>query len=121
MKPMIAAGAVATALALCSPVHADEATGRWQVKLLGTAVLPDGEIDKVKYPSPALVGALPPDPQTRADDNYLPTVAVEYFLSPRISLEMICCVTQHDVEGKGTLAGAGLVSNAKRRSYLRRF
>lgn len=113
MRMTIALAATAAAFALSSPALAQENAGSWQVKLLGTAVLPDGEIDKVKFADPAVAAALPADPDTKADDNFVPTVAIEYFFTPNISLETICCVTQHDVDGKGALAGAGLVSNAK--------
>lgn len=113
MKLMTAAAAFAAALAFPATTHASEPAGRWQVRLLGSAVLPDGEIDKVKFASPAIAAALPADADTRADDNLVPTVAIEYFFAPNVSLETICCVTQHDVDGKGALAGAGLVSNAK--------
>lgn len=99
----IAAASLSTAL----PAAA-ETDGSLQVKLLGTAVLPDGAISDVELDTLNL----PAGTQTRADDNYVPTLAIEYFVSPNISLETICCVTQHDVVGTGPLAGAGLVSNA---------
>ncbi len=44
----------------------------------------------------------------------MPTVAIEYFFSPSISLETICCFTQHDVDVvAGPLAGAEAVPNAR--------
>jgi outer membrane protein len=96
--------------ALCAPLPAiaGSSDGKVQVKLLGTAVLPDGKITDVKTD---LIG-LPAGTQTKADDNVVPTLAIEYFVAPNFSLETICCVTQHDVTGTGPLAGAGLVSNA---------
>jgi len=56
---------------------------------------------------------LPAGTQTKADDNMVPTIAVEYFVADNLSLETIAGVTQHDVDGRGALAGAGLVSDAK--------
>lgn len=109
------AAALAVSTAVSTQAHAADDAGRWQVKVLGTAVLPDGEIDKVKSVggnfATALAGVT--DPDTKANDNYVPTVAIEYFFTPNVSLETICCLTQHDVDGKGQLAGAELVSNAK--------
>jgi outer membrane protein len=102
-----ATAAVAMALT-AAPALAGSADGDVQVKLLGTAVLPDGKITDVLVDR---IG-LPAGSQTFADDNYVPTIAIEYFITPQISLETICCVTQHDVNGRGGLAGAGLVSNA---------
>lgn len=108
MRPILAllAGAVA---GIASPAFAADDELRLQVKLLGTAVLPDGKIDEIETD---LVG-LPAGTQTQANDNFVPTVAIEYFLSPAISLETICCVTQHDVDGTTGLPGAELVSDAK--------
>lgn len=113
MRIPITLAATAAAFALSNPALAQERAGSWQIKLLGTAVLPDGEIDKVKYADPAVATALPAGPDTKADDNFVPTAAIEYFFTPNISVETICCITQHDVDGKGALAGAGLVSNVK--------
>lgn len=98
------------AAALCAaPAMAGKADGKLQVKLLGTAVLPDGEIDSIETD---LVG-LPAGLRTKANDNVVPTVALEYFFSPAVSVEAICCVTQHDVDGTTGLPGAELVSDAK--------
>lgn len=99
--------AVAVLLSVASPAVAQSA-GDIQVKGFVTAVLPDGEITTVERDA---IG-LPAGSQTEATDAYVPTVALEYFLSPNVSVETICCVTPHDVEGSGALAGAALVDDA---------
>ena len=108
MKAYLAA---ATALLALVPnlAAAQDRAGHLQVKAFLTGVLPDGKIKKVKTD---IVG-LPADTQTKANDNVVPTVAIEYFFSDNISLETICCLTQHDVDGTTGLPGAELVSNAK--------
>ncbi|WP_422059295.1 OmpW/AlkL family protein [Sphingopyxis sp.] len=98
----------ALAVALAIPGQAAAKAGDIQVKLVATYVAPDGKIKDVKLD---LIG-LPAGTQTKADDNVVPTVAIEYFVADNISLETIAGVTQHDVVGRGGLAGAGLVSNA---------
>ncbi len=96
------------AVAGAAPAFAQEA-GDIQVKVLATAVLPDGKITNVD-----LLGPLPATTQTAANDNVVPTVAIEYFVTPSLSVETICCVTQHDVDiVAGPLAGAEAVSNAR--------
>ena len=102
---------VAAALAFGStPALAQEEGGKLQVKVLATAVLPDGKIKRVNTD---IVG-LPANTQTEANDNVVPTVAIEYFFSDNFSVETICCMTQHDVDAvSGLPAGAELVSNAK--------
>ncbi|RKF21720.1 OmpW family protein [Altericroceibacterium spongiae] len=103
----------AAAIALNAPAQAQDMAGTVQVKVLGTAVLPDGNMKEVKFVSDDIAAALPSEFNTKADNNYVPTLAVEYFLTSNISVETICCVTQHDVTGTGGLEGAELVSNAK--------
>ena len=107
--PVAIGAAIAAMVGIASPAMAQEEEGKLQVKLLATAVLPDGKIKSVKTD---LVG-LPAGTQTEANDNVVPTVAIEYFFSPNVSLETICCVTQHDVDAVSGLPGAELVSDAK--------
>jgi outer membrane protein len=75
---------------------------------MGTAVLPDGKITEV-----LINPGLPAGSQTTANDNYVPTIAIEYFVTPQVSLETICCLTQHHVTGTGALANQELVADAK--------
>lgn len=76
----------AAALVFAAPAAAQDA-GTIQVKGFVTGVLPDGEITEVITDG---IG-LPAGSQVRATDSVVPTVAVEYFLSPQFSLETICC------------------------------
>lgn len=99
----------ALAFACALPGQAMAQAGEVHVKLLATLVAPDGKIQDIKLDR---IG-LPAGTQTKANDNVIPTIAVEYFLADNLSVETIAGVTQHDVDGRGALAGAGLVSNAK--------
>lgn len=105
MKKLISAALpalIAAAVIAPAPAVAGSADGKLQVKILGTAVLPDGKIVAVENdPLGLTVGA-----NTTANDNYVPTLAVEYFVTPNISAETICCFTQHHVSGTGALAPA---------------
>ncbi len=108
MKSYLLAGLGVLVLA-ATPAQAQDRQGSIQVKLLATGVLPDGKIKRLETD---LVG-LPANTQTRANDNYVPTLAIEYFLTNNVSIETICCLTQHDVDGTTGLPGAELVSNAR--------
>jgi outer membrane protein len=109
LRALATATALAATMGLASPATAQDA-GDWQVKILGSGVLPDGKIDRIDLD---LVG-LPAGTQTKANDNFVPTAAIEYFFTPQVSLETICCLTQHDVDTTtGLPAGSELVSNAK--------
>ncbi len=111
MKTLSAAALAAMAgiAAFATPAAAEDDAGKLQVKLLGTAVLPDGKISGVNVD---IVG-LPATTQTAANDNVVPTVAIEYFFTESLSLETICCFTQHDVDATAGLPGAELVSDAQ--------
>ncbi len=108
MKTSLAASLVALAL-ISSPAAAQDRAGTIQAKLFVTGVLPDGKISRIDTD---IVG-LPANTQTKANDNIVPTVAIEYFLTNNFSVETICCMTQHDVDGTTGLPGAELVSDAK--------
>ncbi len=104
----LAAFASMLAATTAAPAMAGDNEGKIQIKAFGTAVLPDGAITDVTTDRIGLAAGS----NTRATDSFVPTIAAEYFLSPNISLETICCVTPHDVRGTGPLAGARLIENA---------
>lgn len=107
-KRIAAALAAASTLAFAAPAFASGSEGKIQIKAFATGVLPSGQITEVRT---NLVGA-PATSDSEASNSVVPTLAVEYFVSPNFSIETICCVTPHDVTGKGGLAGAALVDNA---------
>lgn len=110
MKKYLMLGGAALALA-ATPAMAqdDDRTGDVQIKVLGTLVAPDGKITDINVNRPGL----PATTQTKANDNVVPTLAVEYFLSNNVSFETIAGVTQHDVDATAGLpVGAELVSDA---------
>lgn len=115
MRKLTLLAAMAAATMMTSPAHAANAEGKWQVKVLATGVLPDGKIDSVKSINTATTlgaaVAATTGPQTRANDNVVPTLAIEYFASKNVSVETICCFTQHHVNGAGGLAGTNLVNH----------
>jgi outer membrane protein len=103
-------GAAAMLAATPAMAQDDDRAGDIQVKLLATAVLPDGKITDINVNVPGLPASL----QTKANDNVTPTIAIEYFVTNNISIETIAGMTQHDVDATAGLpAGAELVSNAK--------
>lgn len=106
-------GAAMGILAMAGTAHAGDAQGKWQIKLLATGVLPDGKVSEVKNDAAHLIssGAVT---NTEASNNVVPTMAVEYFLTPRISVETICCVTGHHVTvSAGSAAGVVAVDNVQ--------
>lgn len=86
---------------LATPAVAQAQQGKVQIKLMATGVLPDGKIDEVK----SATVTLPAGTDTAVSDNWVPTAAIEYFLSDSVSVETICCVTAHHVDGAGAISG----------------
>lgn len=107
MKKLTIAAALAAATMLASPAMAGNADGKIQVKVLATGVLPDGKITALENNA---IG-LPAGSQTYANDNVVPTVAVEYFATPNVSVETICCLTTHGVRGAGAINGATILDH----------
>jgi outer membrane protein len=107
MKKLTIAVALAAASMLTSPAYAGNPEGQFQIKLLATGVLPDGKITSITGNA---IG-LPAGSQTKANDNVVPTIAVEYFATPNVSVETICCFTQHHISGAGAIAGAAVVDH----------
>lgn len=115
MRKMTMLVALAAATALSTPAMAGSPDGKIQVKVLGTAVLPDGGIDKIKYIDSGLATTLGDmgvsDVDAKANDNVVPTLAIEYFFDKNFSVETICCFTQHHVNGAADLGGTNLVNH----------
>ncbi len=99
--------ALAAAAGLAALPAAAQEAGDIQVKVMASGVLPDGKIKSVDLD----LVSLPAGTQTEANDNVVPTVAIEYFVAPSFSIETICCVTQHDVDGVDGAAGTELVAD----------
>lgn len=107
MNKLTIAIALAAAATVTAPAYASDPDGRFQIKLLATGVLPDGKITSLD--SNAI--GLPAGSQTKANDNVVPTIALEYFATPNISVETICCLTQHHISGGGAISGATVVDH----------
>ncbi len=111
MKKLTVAAALAATAMITTPAHAGNPDGKLQVKLLVTGVLPDGKIDTVNSVIPSVAAGLGTAPDTKANDNVVPTLAIEYYATPNVSIETICCFTQHHVTGTGTAAGADVAQH----------
>lgn len=101
------AAAIAGAISItAAPAMAGNPDGRVQVKLMVTGVLPDGKVSAVYYDRIPL----PPGTTSSASNNVVPTAAIEYFATPNLSIETICCVTKHKVYGRGAVYGTELLT-----------
>jgi len=110
---VLAAMAATTALAGTAQAADGNQDGKFQVKLLATGVLPSGSLSSVNDPHglTAAHGSLH-GLDTTANNNVTPTIAVEYFIVPSISIETIAGISSHHVTSPA-FGGAGLVDHAQ--------
>ena len=116
MRKITASAALAAALAITGTAHADDYSGHWQFKVLATSVMPSGSLKSVTD-NTGVLATNPGDPlyglTTAASNNVTPTIAVEYFFTPNVSVETIAGITSHHVYGTGDFAGAPVVDHAQ--------
>jgi outer membrane protein len=86
--------AVATVATLAAPAMAQDTFKRFQVKVGVSGVLPD---------EGASIGVIGGD--VEISDEYVPSLQLEYFFTPSISTELLCCFARHDVAAVGTALG----------------
>lgn len=92
-----------------APAAAAQEAGDIQLRAFVTGVLPsDGEITNVLVDN---IG-VPAGSQTTVSDSVVPTIAAEYFVANNFSIETICCITPHNVDGAGALLGADVIDDA---------
>jgi outer membrane protein len=114
MKKITKVAAVLTALTATTLAGSAQAAGnpdgKFQFKVLATAVLPDGAVKG--SPSVDIAGLVPTAVGgMKASDNITPTVAIEYFATPNVSIETIAGVTAHHVSATaGSFKGVNLVN-----------
>jgi outer membrane protein len=92
---------------MTSPAAAKQ--GDLDLKIFATLVTTDGKIGSIE--KDAL--NLPAGSQSKANNNLTPTIALQYFATDHISIETIAGLSQHDVDGRGALAGTELVADVK--------
>ena len=91
-----------TALAL--PAAAGSESGNFMVRVLGTVVAPDSSA-KVS------AGGAPIAGDAEASTEVIPAATLSYFLTKNVAVELFCCFSKHEVDGKGALAGLGEVAD----------
>lgn len=103
IKSIAGAGmAVAMAFAAAPAAHAGDFNGDTMIRLGATVVLPDEEAD-------VFAGATPlPTADADISTEVIPSLTITYFLNPNLALELFCCFSKHEIEGKGSIEGVDL-------------
>jgi outer membrane protein len=109
---VLAAMAATTALAGTAQAADGKPDGKIQIKLLATGVLPSGSLSSVNDPHGLTATGGPLHGlNTAANNNVTPTVAIEYFIVPSISVETIAGISSHHVSSPAL--GVGVVDHAQ--------
>lgn len=85
--------AAAAVLALAAPAQAG-ALDNVQVKIGASAILPEEGADI------SVIGG-----DVSISDETVPSLQIEYFFNDNVSMELLCCVAEHDVQAVGTALG----------------
>lgn len=101
----MAAAAIATlTFGATSAAEAGSENGNFMMRVLGAGVIPDEKVD-------VTAGGLTFRDAGDVSDAWVPATTLTYFFSPNVAAELFCCVAQHNVKGKGALAGFGEVAD----------
>ena len=95
--------AVLAASLIVTPSVAGDYNGNFMARVGATVVHPDTEAD-------VFVGGVGPLPGFDADvsTEVIPSLTLTYFFNRNLALELFCCFANHEIDGKGVLAGIDL-------------
>jgi len=96
--------------ALCVPLASAEAGdygGNFMVKAGVTGVLPDSSFGPITANGAPFLGA----GNAEVEDKIIPSLTLAYFLNKNIAVELFCCFSKHDIDGKSALAGVDVGSS----------
>ena len=93
------AGALLAVMAMAWPVQAGDDNGNVMVRVLGAVIVPDD----VK--SISSNGVVVPNADADVSTQVIPALTLTYFVTNNWALELLCCVSKHQVDGKGPVLG----------------
>ena len=97
---VMGAVALVAGAAAALPAHAGNNNGDFMVRVLGTVVDPDTNTKSVTANGAAIAGA-----DADVSTQVIPALTLSYFLTNNWALELFCCFSKHNVDGKGSIAG----------------
>ncbi len=103
---VMGAVALVAGAAAALPAQAGDNNGDFMVRVLGTVVDPDTNTKSVTANGAAIAGA-----DADVSTQVIPALTLSYFLTNNWALELFCCFSKHDVDGKGSIAGLGEIAD----------
>lgn len=104
---LIGALALLFGLAAAGPATAGDPSGNFMVRVLGTVVNPDTDVQSLTS-----TGAPPPaGSDADVSTEVIPALTLTYFFNKNIAVELFCCFANHDIDAKGAISGAGEIAD----------
>ncbi|MCP4780199.1 MAG: OmpW family protein [Hyphomicrobium sp.] len=94
-------------LAGAGPAAAGDPNGNFMVRVLGTVVDPDTDVQSLT--SSTVGGPIAGDADVSTE--VIPALTLTYFFNKNLALELFCCFAKHDIDGKGALAPLGKIAD----------
>ena len=94
--------AAIAAFAVTAPANAGDYNGNFMARVGATVVHPDTDAKVFAG------GALIPGADADVSTEVIPSLTLTYFFNRNLAIELFCCFANHEVDGKGALAGADL-------------
>lgn len=107
IKRLIGVVALLAGAASALPAQAGDDNGNFMVRVLGSVVAPDTDVSSVAINGVAIPGA-----DADVSTQVIPALTLSYFLDKNWALELFCCFTKHNVDGKGSLAPLGEIADS---------
>jgi len=106
-KAGIGALALMLAFGAAGPAQAGDTQGNFMVRVLGTVVDPASDVKSVTANGAAIAGA-----DADVSTEVIPALTLTYFFDSNWAVELFCCFSRHNIDGKGSLAGLGEIGDA---------
>lgn len=104
---MIAAGTLGTEAEATETFHAPS-QGNFMVRILGSGVLPDGDLNSLRANGGPNIAA---GNDVEISDEFIPAATLTYFFTPNIAAELFCCFAKHNIEAKGNISALGEIAD----------
>jgi len=88
------------------PAQAGDENGNVMVRVLGAVVAPQTDVNSLTSNGVAIPG------DADVSTQVIPALTLSYFVTNNWALELFCCFTKHNIDGKGALAGAGRLADS---------
>ncbi len=106
MKARLGAVILLAVVGSAGAAQAGDTQGNFMIRVLGTVVDPATDVKSVTDDGAAITGA-----NASVSTEVIPALTLTYFFDPNWAVELFCCFSKHNIDGKGSLAGLGEIAD----------